>query len=271
MHRGKTLLGLGTALCLILFVNPGLYAESQTFTGFVDTLLDDNGNLIEAALEIKGLEKTACYSIVLDAKLKDALKDLQGKEIQIEGKLITKDSEKWIAVDQYFHVVVGLVKCKKSAKGDLEAITISCRNPGEVCVEIDKTTKQLGSELDGKLVRAVGSLKTKGKEKLLAVRQYARFIEGKGYIEVESDDDGEVIAVMFNLETDDEVFSIPLDSTGKYIADNFEFENIKITGIITKSKGKQWLTLLTCVIDDEDGEDDEEEIEDEEEWDDEEL
>ena len=262
--RIKRFNAFSIAFAALVFLSAGLAgtAQAQVFTGTLDVVTDDDGNIEEAYLEVQELDGSYSVQIALDDKTKKIVETYQGMTVQITGEIVENDGDEFLKVKGCLLVVCGEVMCEKDDEDRLEAIFLENSDTFDTyTLKIDANAKKLVSEMDGKMVRALGTLVSKDDEEFFVLDSYAELISGRGCFKVSVDDDGNVTAVQFACEggKDPVTYDLLLNDRAIELAERFEEDTVELTGTISRSGKKILLTVLTCELCDEEDDEDEDE------------
>jgi hypothetical protein len=256
---------LGALIAVSFFFIAGWPAQAQgeVYCGVIDVYTDDDGKVTDVNLEVDNWKETAVYPLAVNKKMLSLIEAYQGEEVQIWGKIVEKDGEEWIAVEKCLRVFFGLVQSTRDEEDNLGSILLET-DYETYFLPIDKKSKELVGKLDGKMIRAVGSLKETDEGEMLVLDCYAEFVVVHGRFEVTVNDEGDATGIRFVGKCDGKAaaFDLPVNENTADLAQQYEFDTVEISGTLEKDKGQTVLSVLTCdlstaVADEDDMEDEE--------------
>jgi hypothetical protein len=257
----KRITAFSIAFTAFVLLSAGLVgtAQGQVFTGTIDVDTDDDGRIVEAYLEVDELDGSYSIQIALDDRTRKLIDQYQGMTVQITGEVVENDGDEYLKVKSCLLVVCGEVLCEHDDNDRLEAVFLECSESFDTyTLKIDANAKKLASEMDGKAVRALGTIVSKEDEEFFVLDSYAELIAGRGCFKVSVDDDGNVTSVRFACEGDEDpvTYDLKLDDQAIDLAERFEADRVELTGTLSRSGKTTLLTVLTCELcEDEEDED----------------
>lgn len=262
-------------ICSLFLLTSDGVSEAQdqdTFAGILYVYHDEEDRLDSAELVVFSPQELVYYSILLDDDIPDTVQDLDGEEVEILGKIMERDEEQWLSVDSLFHVVYGEVTAVDDEEGELTAVRLESEDGHNCSLLLNEKSLELAKQMGGKKVRAVGSY-AQSSQKALVLEDYAEYVSGRGYFEVEKTEEGDINGLRFVCRSGEHaalaVYDIKLNDEGRSLLSEYgEKQAIEIRGILQDEKSACWLKVLACEFTyGSDDYDDEEYLEESDDWD----
>jgi hypothetical protein len=245
-----------------------LAQDILSYTGTVYVYMDDDDNIESAEIAVYNSEGVDYYSLLLNEENIKIVERLDGKEVEIKGRIVEKDDEEWLSIQSCFHVIYGQVQVVEKDDENQYQVWLLDEEDCSIAVRLDDKARRLAKDLGGRMVRAVGSIET-GDGETFVLESFSEFISGTGFLEADKTEEGAIKSLRFVYQQKDSreivAYEIKLDDEGKSLFDEFGKEGIEVRGIVINERNARWLKVLSCEY----SYDDETEEDDAADWDDE--
>lgn len=253
MRRLLQYTSLKTVLTLLMMLTfllcPSAFSgEKKTYSGVITVSEDDENSIIFAEIEITSLNGLEYYPIILNDKTRNLVMKFADDPVEVTGSITIKDEEEWLSIDSCFHALIGTLQVTEDEEDEIAVIKILTDDWGSFDLPLNDRSIKCAETMLGKLVRIVGLIDST--KKTFDLRDYCEFICGRGYFETDENEDGDITSILFVLlDDEDEIlhrYNIPLDECCVELAEQYEEEEIVVTGTVENKKDKTWLCLHTC-------------------------